>query len=90
MMFTNEQNIYYGVNMTGSTDMGDLSEIMPVIQPTMGGFNGALHSKDFEIADKETVYIYAAKILACTAYDLLKNGAEKAIEIKNNFKPVNK
>jgi len=89
LMFTNEENIYHGINMTGSTDMGDLGEIMPVIQPTMGGFNGALHSKDFEIADKETVYISAAKILACTAYDLLKNGAEKAIEIKNNFKPAN-
>lgn len=89
LMFTDKENICHGVNMTGSTDMGDLSEIMPVIQPTMGGFNGALHSKDFEIADKEVVYISAAKILACTAYDLLKNGAEKAIEIKNNFKPIN-
>lgn len=86
MMFTNEENIYYGVNMTGSTDMGDLSEIMPVIQPTMGGFSGALHSKEFEIVDKEAVYISASKILACTAYDLLKNGAKKAIEIKSNFK----
>ena len=75
--------------MTGSTDMGDLSEIMPAIQPTMGGFTGALHSKDFKTADKEAVYISASKILACTAYDLLKNGAEKAIEIKNSFKSAN-
>ena len=83
---TNEENIYHNVNMTGSTDMGDLSEKMPVIQPTMGGFSGALHSKEFEIADKETVYISAAKILACTAHDLLKDNARKALEIKNNFK----
>lgn len=89
LMFTDKENIYHGINMTGSTDMGDLGEIMPVIQPTMGGFNGALHSKDFEIADKEAVYISASKILACTAYDLLKNGAKKAIEIKNSFKPAN-
>ena len=85
-MFTESDNIYHNVNMTGSTDMGDLSEIMPVIQPTMGGFSGALHSKEFEIVDKEAVYISASKILACTAYDLLKNGAKKAIEIKSNFK----
>lgn len=58
---------------------------MPVIQPTMGGVDGALHSKDFQIADKETVYILVAKIFACTVYDLLKNGAEK---IKENFKLV--
>ena len=74
--------------MTGSTDMGDLGEIMPVIQPTMGGFCGALHSKDFAIADKESVYISASKVLACTAYDLLKNGAEKAIEIKDKWSNV--
>ncbi len=85
LMFTDEENIYHNINMTGSTDMGDLSEIMPSIQPTMGGFSGALHSKEFEITDKETVYISASKILACTVYDLLKNGAEKAIEIKNKF-----
>ncbi|MBR3934427.1 MAG: amidohydrolase [Clostridia bacterium] len=86
LMFTPSDNIYHNINMTGSTDMGDLSEIMPAIQPTMGGFSGALHSKEFEIADKEAVYISASKILACTAYDLLKDGAKKAIEIKNNFK----
>lgn len=85
LMFTSEDNIYHNINMTGSTDMGDLSEIMPAIQPTMGGFSGALHGKDFAIADKEAVYISASKILACTAYDLLKNGAEKAIAIKEGF-----
>ena len=71
--------------MTGSTDMGDLSQIMPAIQPTMGGFNGPLHGKDFEISDKETVYISASKILAATVYDLLKNDAEKAKKIKESF-----
>lgn len=86
LMFTAEENIYHGVNMTGSTDMGDISAIMPAIQPTMGGFTGPLHGKDFAIADKEAVYISAAKILACTAYDLLKDGAKKAIEIKKEFK----
>ena len=85
LMFTNKENIYHGVNMTGSTDMGDISAIMPAIQPTMGGFTGPLHGKDFAIADKEAVYISAAKILACTAYDLLKDGAKKAIEIKEAF-----
>ncbi len=86
LLFTDEENIYHNINMTGSTDMGDLSEIMPSIQPTMGGFSGALHSKEFEIADKETAYISSSKILACTVYDLLKDGARKAVEIKNSFK----
>ena len=90
LMFTNPENIFHGVNMTGSTDMGDLSEIMPVIQPTMGGFTGALHSKEFAISDNETVYISASKILACTVYDLLKDGAKKALEIKDNFEKNHK
>ena len=72
--------------MTGSTDMGDLGYIMPVIQPTMGGFEGALHSKNFNITDPENVYVTASKILALTVYDLLKDGAKKAFEIKASFK----
>lgn len=86
LLFTTQDKIYHNVNMTGSTDMGDLSQIMPAIQPTMGGFNGPLHGKNFEIANKDTVYISAAKILAATVYDLLKNNAEIAVKIKENFK----
>ena len=85
-LFVPEEDIYHGINMTGSTDMGDLSLIMPAIQPTMGGFDGALHSKEFTIKDEEAVYITSSKILALTAYDLLKDGCKKAIEIKENFK----
>lgn len=83
------EKIHHNINMTGSTDMGDLSQIMPVIQPTMGGFKGALHSKEFEIADKEAVYITGSKLLALTAYDLLKNGGEKALKIKKEWKEKN-
>ena len=88
--FIPETNIYHGVNMTGSTDMGDLSEVIPSIQPTLGGFEGALHSKDFKIADKETAYITSSKILALTVYELLKNNGEKANEIITNFKSQEK
>ncbi len=85
LLFTEKENVYHNINMTGSTDMGDLGSIMPVIQPTMGGFNGALHSKEFEIADKEAVYITGSKLLALTAYDLLKNGAEKAKKVMDAY-----
>ena len=69
--FFSSEQITYGQDMTGSTDMGDVSQAIPAIQPTMGGFSGALHSKEFAIADPELVYITAAKLLACTAYDLV-------------------
>lgn len=80
-----QEQIFHYVDMTGSTDMGDLSQIMPAIQPTMGGFTGALHSKEFQVADPETAYLTAAKILACTVYDLLKDEGAKAAEIKAAF-----
>jgi amidohydrolase len=82
-----EENIIEGVDMVGSTDIGDLGSIMPVIQPNMGGVSGDAHSQDYEITDEEAVYITPAKIMAMTVIDLLWNGAEKAIEIKKNFKP---
>lgn len=65
------ERLHYGMNMTGSTDMGDLSAKIPCIQPTMGGFGGVAHGKDFCVVDRQAAYISPAKLLACTAYDLL-------------------
>jgi metal-dependent amidase/aminoacylase/carboxypeptidase family protein len=84
-MFYARDEITYGQDMTGSTDMGDVSQALPSIQPTIGGFSGALHSKDFTIVDPETVYITAAKILACTAYDLVKENGTAVKAIKNSL-----
>ena len=70
-----EERLHYGKDMTGSTDIGDLSMKIPCIQPTMGGFSGTAHGKDFLIADREAAYISPAKLLACTAYDLLSGCA---------------
>src|SRR5262249_32965806 len=36
---------------TGSTDMGDLSHVMPVLHPYMGGARGTGHAADCEIVD---------------------------------------
>lgn len=83
-LFVDQGDIYQFQDMTGSTDMGDVSQRIPAIQPTMGGFTGALHSKEFAVANAELVYLTASKILACTAYDLLKDGARLAKEIKHN------
>lgn len=74
-------------NLAVTGVMGDLSNIIPAIQPTLGGFEGALHSKEFSIADKELVYITASKILACTVYDLIKDNGKTAKMIKENFQP---
>ena len=79
--------IHYGFDMTGSTDMGDLGHVMPIIQPCMGGFTGNLHSAEFSVADKISAYITPAKLMAMTVIDLLADNAERATEIKKSFTP---
>jgi metal-dependent amidase/aminoacylase/carboxypeptidase family protein len=90
LMFISSENVEHNKDMTGSTDMGDVSNILPSIQPTLGGFDGALHSKDFSIANKELVYVTASKILACTVYDLMKDDAKLAKAIKSKFQGGNR
>lgn len=85
--FTTTENIHYGIDMVGSSDMGDLCHLIPAIQPTMGGWTGNLHAKDFSPTDKTLAYINPAKIMAMTVIDLLYDGAAEAKRIKENFVP---
>ena len=81
------ENIVNGMEITGSTDIGDLSQIMPVIQPSMGGFTGNLHGTDFSVSNDDYAYILPAKIMATTAADLLFADGEKARQVLQNFTP---
>jgi amidohydrolase len=72
---------------TGSTDMGDLSAVMPAIHPYMSGATGPGHSADWHISDKEMGYIGPAKSLAALTVDLLHGGAETAKQILEDFEP---
>jgi len=74
-----------GIPFGGSTDMGDITWLLPAIQPSVNGFRGALHSSDFAVADENLAYILPAKILATTVIDLLANGAENAKKIKDAY-----
>ena len=73
---------------TGSTDMGDISHIMPAVHPSMSGASGISHGNDFVIADKQMAYLAPAKALALMAVDLLYGKAEKAKEIMAQHKPI--
>ncbi len=78
---------HHGVDMTGSTDIGDLGHIMPILQPTVGGFVGNLHAIEFSVADKMRAYVEPAKLMAMTVIDLLCDGASEALKIKDGFTP---
>jgi len=74
-----------GLPFAGSTDMGDISWLLPAIQPSISGFSGALHSADFDVSDEYMAYILPAKILAMTTIDLLSNNADVALKIKEAY-----
>ena len=73
---------------TGSTDMGDISHIMPAVHPSMSGASGISHGNDFMISDRQMAYLAPAKALALMAVDLLYGDAAKAREIKAQHKPI--
>lgn len=83
-----EENIIRGQRVFASGDIGDVSSLLPTIQPNLGGFDGTIHGEDFHIADEEMAYIIPAKAIAMTIIDLLVNDAQKALEIKKGYKPI--
>ncbi|MFB6300356.1 MAG: amidohydrolase [Halobacteriales archaeon] len=59
------------VHMTGSTDMGDITQLVPGIQPFIGGFDGAVHSREFHTVDEEMGYVIPSKLTVGTIIDVL-------------------
>jgi amidohydrolase len=71
----------------GSTDMGDLSQVMPVLHPYMGGARGTGHAADFEIVDRHLAYVMPARAMASMVVDLLWDGAAGAREVMAKAAP---
>jgi amidohydrolase len=66
-------------NFGGSTDMGDLGQIMPVVQPfAASGREGAPHGPDFWTEDHYAAAVVPAKLMAMTVVDLLVDRAAAA------------
>jgi amidohydrolase len=72
---------------SGSTDAGDLSQIMPVLHPYMAGASGNAHSTEWHIANPDNGYVAPAKALAMMAIDLLHGDAEGAERVRKEFTP---
>jgi amidohydrolase len=77
-----------GEHSTGSTDMGDLSYIMPSIQPNVAGFSGTFHGSDFALVDQYLAYVLPAKLMAMTVIDLLAGDAAGAKELLDGYTPL--
>jgi amidohydrolase len=61
---------------TGSTDMGDVSSLIPSVHPYSSGTKGLGHGADFFVEDRRLACLLPAQCLAATAGRLLENGAE--------------
>lgn len=73
---------------SGSTDMGDLSSIMPVAHPFMCGVAGISHGKDYCVDNPEHACVGSAKWQVGMITLLLQNNAQRAKDIQSNFKPA--
>ncbi len=80
-------SVNYGGHRAGSTDMGDVSHILPTVHPYMGGMGGTGHSADWKVMDEQLAYVAPGIAMAMTTIDLLANGAEAAGRIVDDFQP---
>ncbi len=73
-------------HLTASSDLGDISHLMPTLQPFIQAGRGNLHTEEFLVSDPQLAYVESAKGLALTAVDLLWEGAEEGLHIKKNYR----
>ncbi len=76
-----QEGVGYRRHSTGSTDMGDVSQIMPAIHPYVGGATGIGHGADYVVQDYGLAVVTAAKALADTVVDLLAEGGAGAGDV---------
>ena len=72
---------------TGSTDMGDLSTVMPILHPYAGGSTGFSHGSNYKVVDIENACVDSAKWQIVMLDILLRDNAAEAYKILENFKP---
>ena len=72
----------------GSTDFGDLSQLLPVLQFRTGGYEGSLHDISLHIVDEELAYVRPAEIFSLAAYRLLQDGAKELEKIVEENPPL--
>jgi amidohydrolase len=70
----------------GSTDLGDLSQLIPCICGYAAGAVGMSHGSDFVIEDYNLAVVAPSKIMAMMVIDLLADGAAVAKEMIAEYK----
>lgn len=73
---------------SGSTDMGDLTAVMPALHPYISGASGHGHGNDYVISSFDSAVMDSARVQVRFVELLLENDAAKAKEILANFTPI--
>ena len=81
-----EENVAELGHRTGSTDMGDVSQIMPAIHPYAVASTGSSHGIDYVIKDYDLAVLSSGKAMAMTVVDLLANDGRRAREIEKQYR----
>ncbi len=66
--------------------MGDLSCIMPTVQPFAPGAIGTVHGNDYYLVDAERACVGSAKLQLAMLFLLLENNAERARKIMDEYR----
>jgi amidohydrolase len=82
-----KEAIGHAGHLTGSTDLGDVSHLMPTLHAYFNVSKGNIHTEHFAIEDRPLAYVESAKGLALTAVDLLWDQAREGLRIKEAYRP---
>lgn len=83
-----EENLAEDGHSTGSTEMGDVSYVMPIVHPWVGCVSGALHGADYTLTNRDVAFIKTPQVLAMTIIDLLYDEAQGADAVYETFDKV--
>lgn len=72
----------------GSSDMGNLSTVMPIVQPASSGAVGIGHGDNYYITSPELAVFQPAVIQAAAVCALLEKGGARAKKIVQDYNPV--
>ena len=82
------ENVSLEAHSAGSTDMGDVSHLMPVVHPWVGCAKGVLHGANYQLDNPDVAFEKTVQVLAMTIIDLLVDDAAQADSICRNFQAI--
>jgi amidohydrolase len=70
-----------------TTDLGDVSQLLPTCHPECGGSRSTPHAVDFRVLDIDQGVLNPAKAMALSVIDLLENEGSLLDAVRTSFRP---